>query len=90
MKIVYEAKFSLKLRSVLEEVRKFEDSINDSMAAFGFTEKMYSSVDYFSIKLKPGRLLSYDEQEKIKEVFKEEVVQKFPKYEIVLTSFGLI
>lgn len=86
--IQYEAKFSIRLRSVVDAVKDFEDSINQTFKEFGLNEKLITESEIGSIEIQVDRELSDEEQYKMRALLESEMVQKFPKYDVRLNSFG--
>ena len=88
MKIIYEVKFILKLRSAIKEVAELEDKINQSMQEFGYDEKLSTEAECFSAIITAEKELSSEEQNKMKVLLEAQIIKSMPKYDIRLKSFS--
>ena len=86
--IKYEAKFSIKLRNVVEAVKELEDSINDSMKNFGLDDKLSTETELLTASIIVGYELSAEEEHKMKVLLESQVIKQMPQYDIRLSSFS--
>lgn len=57
----YEVSFKFRARDFFAHIRKIEDSVNESMESFGFSEKMFLESESPLTNLLVGRMLTDEE-----------------------------
>lgn len=86
--MIYEAKFSIRLRSLSKEVADFEDRMNEHLAEYGVGERLYTEAQMFTCDITVPAELTEEQQYKIINVLTAQVIEHMPKYDIRFKSFG--
>ncbi len=78
----YEFRFSVNLAKVVSAVGTMLDSINESMALFGFPEKLVVRSDIVGVRMTAKRALADDEQVGAANIILVALREKFPNFEV--------
>ena len=68
--------------SVLPSVKEITDTVNDSMSAFGFNEKMSIRGELLQMIVNTPRELTDEENETIREAAQTTITEAFPQYQV--------
>ena len=84
----YEAKFTIRLRSISKDVADFEDRMNEHLKEFGVDEKIYTEAVCLTCDITVPQELTSEQEYKIINVLTAQIIEHMPKYDIRFKSFG--
>lgn len=87
--VKYKIGFSISLK-VLPSVRTIVDEINDSMASFGFSEKLDIRKEILAATLTVDRFLTQAETQTVADMLAASMREKLPELDVRVCAIGIV
>lgn len=87
MTFEYEATFRIDLGKAIPSVGELLKSVNDHLATMGVEERITLQSEVFSFLVQVNRILTEEEEHKMKRIIEAQVITSMPRQDVRLSSF---